>query len=89
MTFTVYMLRTSGNTLYTGYTNNLEKRLKEHGSNQKRGSKYMHAFSSFSLAYTEIFSNRSAAMKREAALKKLTKLQKEALVRLNSRQEDK
>ena len=77
--FIVYILRTSANTLYIGQTNNLEKRLKEH-KEHKRGAKYMRAFDSFELVYTEEFGTRSEAMKREIQLKRLTKLQKESLL---------
>jgi len=77
--FIVYILRTSANTLYIGQTNNLEKRLKEH-KEHKRGAKYMRAFDSFELVYTEEFGKRSEAMKREIQLKRLTKLQKESLL---------
>lgn len=75
----LYILRTSSNTLYIGQTNNLEKRMKEHRE-KKRGSKYMRTFSSFELVYTERFTTRSEAMKRERALKKLTKRKKEELL---------
>lgn len=80
MTYSVYILRTSSNTLYIGQTNNLEKRLKEHGSGGGRSAKYMRYFTSFDLVYTEKFRTRSEAMKREIELKKLTKAKKEALI---------
>lgn len=76
--FTVYILRTSKNTLYTGYTNNLNKRLLRHQSG--KGAKYLRAFDSFKLVYTETFSTKSEAMTREAQIKKLTKSQKEKLI---------
>lgn len=76
--FFVYMLRTSSNTLYVGQTNDLEKRMAEHKN--KKGSKYMRSFSSFTLAYCESYETRSQAMKREAEIKKCTKAQKEALI---------
>lgn len=80
MAFSVYILRTSSNTLYIGQTNNLEKRLKEHKDKKGRGAKYTRSFSSVSLVYKEEFLTRSEAMKREAQLKKLTKKQKEELI---------
>ena len=80
MAFFVYILRTSGNTLYTGQTNNLEKRIKEHQNKKGRGAKYTRAFSSVKLVYSEEYPTRSEAMKREAELKKFTKAQKEALM---------
>lgn len=80
MIFTVYILRTSKDTLYIGQTNNLEKRLKEHEFSKKRRAKYISYFSSFSLVYTEIFLTRSKAMKRESQLKKLPRPKKDELI---------
>jgi len=83
MIFTVYILRTSSNTLYVGQTNNLEKRLKEHTSKTIRSAKYMKYFDSFTLVYQEVYPTRHEAMQREWQLKQLTKAKKEALVRGN------
>ncbi len=80
MSFTVYILRTSANTLYIGQTNNLEKRLQTHTSKKKTSAKYLRPFTSVELVYTEIYTTRSEALKREYALKQLTKKQKEALI---------
>ncbi len=76
----VYILRTSKNTLYVGQTKDLEKRLLEHKTKSSRGAKYMKYFSDFKLVYFEKFKTRSEAMKREYAIKQLTKKQKEELV---------
>lgn len=76
----VYILKTSGNTLYVGQTNDLEKRLKEHREKSARSAKYIKYFDSFELVHTETFATRSLAMKREAQLKKLTRSQKETLI---------
>ncbi len=78
--YTVYILRTSKNTLYTGITNNLKKRLKVHASKTKKSSKYVRSFESFTLVYTEKLNNKSEALKRELEIKKLTKIKKEALI---------
>ena len=80
--YTVYILKTSQNTLYTGITNNLKKRLDEHKLKGKRSAKYMRAFDSFELIYTEKLETRSEALKQEAKIKRLTKLQKEALINI-------
>ena len=77
----VYILRTSSNTLYTGQTNDLEKRLKEHKSKSIKSAKYIRYFSSFKLVHSEEYQTRSEAMQREAQLKKLTKAKKEALIK--------
>lgn len=79
--FTVYILRTSANTLYIGQTSNLKKRLEEHRIHGPQSAKYMRYFSSYELVYHEEFSSRSEAMKREAQLKKLPRVKKEALIR--------
>lgn len=78
--YTVYMLRTSGNTLYVGQTNDLRKRLAEHANKKSRAAKYLVAFTSFELVYTEQFTTRSEALRREYELKKLTRKEKEALL---------
>ena len=80
MTYTLYILRTSSNTLYIGQTNNLEKRLQEHRNKTSKSAKYMRYFESFQLVYTEIFSTRKEAMQREWQLKRLTKAKKEVLI---------
>ena len=72
-------MRTSENTLYTGQTNNLEKRLEQHRA-KKVGAKYLKRFVSFSIVYCERFETRGEAMKREAEIKRMTKIRKERLV---------
>lgn len=83
MSYFVYVLRTSSNTLYIGQTNNLEKRLKEHQNKSSKSAKYTKYFDSVELVYSEKFISRSRAMKREAQLKRWTKRKKEALVSKN------
>ncbi len=78
MKWIVYILRTNKNTLYTGITNNLDKRLKAH--KEGKGAKYMRNYSGFELVYKEVVSTRSEALKREAEIKKMRKGEKEALV---------
>ena len=73
----VYMVRCEGGALYTGWTNDLLRRLAAHQSG--KGAKYTRAFGAASLAWAEALPDKSAALRREAALKKLPKAQKEAL----------
>lgn len=80
--YTVYILKTSGNTLYTGISNNLSKRLSEHRNHTKKSAKYMRSFDSFKLVHTEKYKTKSEALKREAEIKKLTKNKKEALINI-------
>ena len=84
MRYFVYILRTSSNTLYTGQTNNLQKRLQEHKSKNTKSAKYIRYFSSFTLVYSEKYSIRKEAMRRELQLKKWSKAKKEALVKGDS-----
>ena len=76
----VYILKTSGDTFYIGQTNDLERRLKEHRERSVRSAKYIKYFDSFTLVYSEELETRSLAMKREAQLKKLTRVKKEAII---------
>jgi putative endonuclease len=81
--FTVYILRTSKNTLYIGQTNNLEKRMAQHSSKNSKSAKYLRYFENFRLIYHEEYPTRSQALKREYQLKKLPKVKKEALISEN------
>jgi len=80
MTYYVYILRTSSNTLYIGQTNNLEKRIKEHRSKSSKSARYIRCFPSFELVHHEKYSTRGEAMRREVELKKWPKIKKEALI---------
>ncbi len=80
MSYFVYILRTSLNTLYIGQTNNLEKRLVEHKKKTAKAAKYLRLFSSFELVYQEEYPTRREAMRREIELKGWTKAKKEALI---------
>lgn len=80
MPYTVYILRTSSNTLYIGQTNNLEKRIKEHKGKLTKSARYIKYFDSYELAYSEEYPTRIEAMRREFQLKKWTKAKKEALI---------
>lgn len=81
MTYFVYALRTSSNTLYIGQTNDLERRLEEHKNHKTKSAKYIRYFSSFDLVYSEKYRTRKEAMQREVQLKKWSRLKKEALIR--------
>lgn len=63
--YTVYILRTSSNTLYIGQTNNLEKRIKEHQSKATKSAKYIKYFDTCALVYSETYPTRQDAMQRE------------------------
>ena len=76
----VYILRCSDNSLYTGITLDLNRRLKEHNHDDRLASAYTRARRPVTLVYKEAHTDRSSASKREAAIKKLTKLEKEKLI---------
>ena len=80
MSYFVYILRTSSNTLYIGQTNNLPKRIKEHREKKGKTAKYIHYFPTFELVYQEIYPTRKEAMRREAQLKRWSRSKKEALI---------
>jgi len=79
--FTVYILRTNKNTLYIGQTKGLVARLRKHTVG--KGAKHLRRFKSFELVYTEKFKTRSEALKREHKLKKLSKQEKENLIKIS------
>jgi predicted GIY-YIG superfamily endonuclease len=81
MPYYVYILQTSSNTLYTGQTNNLEKRLKEHQNKSSKSAKYTKYFESLQLVYSEEYPTRIESMRREYQLKHWTKVKKEALIK--------
>ena len=81
MNWIVYMLECSDNSLYTGITNNLEKRLKKHQSGD--GAKYVRGRLPIKLIYKELLINRSEATKREIFIKKMSKKEKILLIYLN------
>lgn len=78
--YIVYILRTSGNTLYVGQTSNLRVRLQEHKSKSSRAAKYTRSFHSITLVYTEALPSKSDALKREHVIKQMTHLEKETLI---------
>lgn len=74
----VYILRCGDNTLYTGWTNDLEKRLKAHS--QGKGAKYTKGRGPLSLVYYECFASREEAMRREYAIKQMSRDEKRKLI---------
>ena len=77
-----YIVRCGDGSLYTGWTTNLDRRLKEHNSPSK-GARYTRSHQPVELVYYETFETKSEAMRREYEIKKLGKLKKEELI--NSR----
>jgi putative endonuclease len=75
----VYMLLCRDNTLYTGWTNDLESRIASH--NAGRGSKYTRARLPVRFVYCEKFKTKSEALKREIEIKKLSRKEKLELIK--------
>lgn len=75
----VYILECCDRSLYTGYTRDLPRRLDQH--QKGRGSAYVSSRRPFRLVYREAHATQRAAMRREAAIKQLSRAQKQDLVR--------
>lgn len=76
----VYILRCADNSLYTGVTTDVARRLAQHNQCNKTGAKYTRVRRPVSLAYQETALDRKTACQREYQLKQLTKKEKEKLV---------
>ena len=83
MNWLCYILRCADDTLYCGITNDLEKRLTAH--NEGTASKYTRARGPVELVLVERCADRSAALKREMAIKSLTRAKKLALIQSSLR----
>lgn len=78
MSWYVYMLRCGDSTLYTGITDDVERRLAAHRSG--RGAKYTRGRGPLELVWQEEVPDKSAALRREYQIKRLTKQEKEGLI---------
>ena len=74
-----YIVQCSDGTYYTGYTTDVARRVRTH--NAKRGAKYTRSRLPVKLVYQEASPTKQEAMQREAAIKKLTRKQKERLIK--------
>lgn len=74
----VYIIKCSDKSLYTGWTNDLENRIKKHQSGN--GAKYTRGRLPVSLVYYEELTSRSLAMTREAMIKKMSRAEKDLLI---------
>ena len=81
MNYFVYILKCADDTLYTGITNDLEKRLAAHNSG--KGAKYTSGRFPVTLVYKEVCEDKSAASKREKAIQKMTREKKLKLISKN------
>lgn len=76
--WTVYILRCSDTTLYTGITNNLAHRFQQHTLG--KGARYTRGRQPLSLVYTEEYETKSEALKREYIIKQMPKERKVSLI---------
>jgi len=74
----VYLIQCEGGSIYTGVTTDLERRFKEHSD--KIGGHYTRAHKVEKILYTEEYSTRSEALKREAEIKKFSREEKLNLI---------
>lgn len=74
-----YMLKCKDGTIYSGYTDNIEKRVEKHNSG--KGAKYTRARRPVKLAYYEEFNTKSEALKREREFKKYSHNTKEEIIK--------
>ncbi len=77
MNWQVYILECKGGSLYTGVTTDLERRFREHHANTARYTSYNPPVK---MVYSQGFSNKSDAFKREAQIKRWTRKRKLALI---------
>ncbi|HLD23950.1 MAG TPA: GIY-YIG nuclease family protein [Sulfuricurvum sp.] len=77
-TYTLYILKCSDDTYYTGIAIDIEKRLTEHNTSDK-GAKYTRSRRPVMLMYCESYPDKSSALKREIAIKRMKRSNKEAL----------
>jgi putative endonuclease len=75
----VYILKCKDGSYYTGITKNLEKRIADHANG--KGAKYTRGRAPLKLIHAETFENRSTASKREVEIKKLSRIEKEFLIK--------
>ena len=81
--FYVYIVRCNDGSFYTGYTDNLELRVKKHNGLLAGGARYTRSHRPVELVYSEPFQNRTDAQERERLIKKMTHGEKEIVIQKN------
>lgn len=77
--FYIYMVHCKDGTFYTGFTNDVEGRIRTH--NEGKGARYTRGRLPVTLVYMESFADKSTAMKREYEIKKYPRIKKEELIK--------
>ena len=80
MQWFLYVVRCNDDTLYTGVTTDIQRRLKEHNASS-RGAKYTKTRRPVEVVYWKPFKNQSSAQKAEYRFKQLTREQKEKMIK--------
>jgi putative endonuclease len=86
MPFFVYILLCNDGSFYTGYTQNLKRRVRLHKNG--KGAKYTKSHKPKNVAFVELFESRSEALKRERRIKKMSHKQKQKLIIKNNYSSD-
>ena len=81
MKWYIYMLKCGDDSIYTGSTNNIERRLKAHQSG--KGAKYTKSHLPVKLVYSEELPDKSSALKREAEIKNMSRKEKLEIISKN------
>lgn len=79
----VYILRCRDDSLYTGITTDIQRRLQEHNGQLPGGAKYTTSRNPVELVYSSMFPDRSSASREESRIKKLTRVQKLTFINNN------
>jgi putative endonuclease len=79
--YTVYILRCSDNTFYTGITTNIKRRIRQHDGEIKGGATYTKGRSPVKVIYVEKNLTKSEALKKEILIKKLSRKQKQNFIK--------
>ena len=83
----IYVVECADKSFYTGYTTDIVRRIKLH--NAKKGAKYTRARGPVTLVYFEEYETKSEATKAESSFKKITRMQKEKYILVNTNKEKK
>ena len=80
MAYAVYIVRCADSTLYTGIATDVARRVGEHNGTARKGARYTQARRPVALVYAAIFESRSAAMREEIRIKRLSRIEKERMI---------
>ena len=80
MPYSTYILRCADDTLYTGITTDLDRRIAEHNTDNKKWAKYTKNRRPVELVYSKSYENRSEASRREYTIKQMTREEKIKLI---------